>query len=307
MKSARVVLGRTAAAVIALLAGCVIAAAAGSAPPGVIILPSCSGLPDKTCFGDHVNALVRDDAGPDPECTSCLQDQGCCDRVGTCDDEQGCAESFKTTHRCVVEGGASEESRCKGNLSSDSSKKLYDCMRGSCGKQCGIPHCSLDRAVVLFANPTCDRCMGGACCQQINACYANRGCKLVIECITAHCPRTLGPSMTALGKAAPGTAANVSAAVCAGNDDPGGAGPGPCLKRCIDDFAPEGSLGTTDDREARCLAFSVYACGAEEKCGPACGLPDAGPYARPGEWDEDQVGGPGSSIPDASLGDALAK
>ncbi len=268
---------------------------------GVSMLPSCGGPPDKTCFADRVNALgVSEDAGPNRACTTCLQTKNapkaCCDAVGACDEdpEKECVRDFQAAHLCVVDGGASEESRCKGLLTNEKSKTLYACMRSNCGPECGVPSCDLDPAVILFANPVCDKCMGGSCCEKINTCYRDRGCKLIVECIAKNCPRTLGPSMTSLGGAGPDTIESIRKAVCTGTDVPEGPGVSACLQRCLDDFAPTGELGTTDDLNARCLAFGVYACGAEASCGPKCMRPDGGPYSGSGEWPEDD---PGALVP----------
>ena len=271
---------------------------------GVIsMLPSCDGPPAKTCFADRVNALGADgDAGPDRACRTCLQTKNapkaCCDAVGACDEDptKECVPSFQAAHRCVLEGGPSEESRCKGLLTNEKSKTLYACMRSNCGTECKVPSCDVDPAVTLFANPACDDCIGGSCCETINECYEDRRCKLIVECITKNCPRTLGPSMTLLGEADPATIESVREGVCTGKDVPGGVGTGACLQRCLDDFAPSGDRGTTDDQNARCLAFGVYACGAKASCGPKCMRPDAGAYSGASEWPEDN---PEGALPDA--------
>jgi hypothetical protein len=262
--------------------GCLAAAGAvsleGWSPPAVALLPSCSALPGKTCFAERVNVYSKTpDAGPEPGCTTCLQSRACCDAVGACDDDQACIDGFRATHACVIDGGPSEEARCKRSLTTDTSRQLYDCMRGNCASSCGVPDCTLDKAVILIANPACDRCMGGACCKPINDCYGIRQCKLAMECITTRCDG-LGPSMTALGLAPHDRIEAIRASICAGTDDPAGV-PDPCLAQCLDEFAPRGDAGTPDDQAARCLAFSVYACGAEAQCGPSCDRPDSGPYA----------------------------
>ena len=287
--------------------GLAIVFVAASLVTGVVsMLPSCGGPPSKTCFADRVNALGADgDAGPDRTCTTCLQTKNapnaCCDAVGACDEDpdKQCVSSFQAAHRCVLDGGTTEESRCKGFLTNERSRTLYTCMRNNCGPECGVPSCDLDTAVILFANPTCDRCMGGGCCENINACYKERRCKQIVECITNNCPRTLGPAMTLLGQAGAETIEQVRRGVCAGEDVPGGVGSAACLQRCLDDFAPRGELGTIDDQNARCLAFGVYACGASAGCGPACMRPDGGAYSGNGDWPEDDPDDAGA-VSDAS-------
>jgi hypothetical protein len=252
-------------------------------------LPACNGPPDKTCYADHVNALhVEGDAGPEHDCVTCLQTKGaphaCCDAVGACDEDpkKECVPSIKATQECVMDGGASEEERCKDLLTNDRSKTLYQCMRDTCGAECHVPHCNLEQSVILFANPTCDRCVSGSCCDPINKCYGNRRCKLAVECIATHCTATVGPSMSEVGALPPEQRAAQRNAICNGADAVGVSGDR-CLQECLDEFAPLAG-GTKSDREARCEAFDVYACAAEANCGPKCDQPDSGPYAPGGTW-----------------------
>jgi hypothetical protein len=293
---------RVRVAAFALGLACVgVAMAAGWTPPSITVLPSCTGLPGETCFGDHLNARrLSPDAGLDEDCTTCLQGRACCDLVGTCDSDKECVRGFQATQLCVIDGGPSAEARCKGNLTTPTSRDLYQCMRSSCGPRCGVPNCTLDRAVALFANPECDRCVGGACCEQINECYGSRSCKLIIECVSTHCPHTVGPAMTALGLAPPAVIEQTSARACSGAGGSSPDDPTRCIERCLDEFAPRGDSGTTDDEAARCLAFKVYSCGASQKCGPSCAASDAGPYERQIDWPEDEPPSAGPAPRDAS-------
>ncbi|MBN9162142.1 MAG: hypothetical protein BGO98_08930 [Myxococcales bacterium 68-20] len=271
----------------------------------VSALPSCNGPPDKTCFADRVHALGVDedtDAGPDRACTRCLQTRNapnaCCDAVGACDEDptKQCVPAFQAAHRCVIDGGPSEEARCKALLTNGESKRLYACMRSNCGKECNVPSCDLRTDVDLIVKPECDNCMGGFCCEKINACYESRRCKVILECITKHCPRTLGPAMTRFALAPAELQDAGSKAVCEGVPSSGDDGPGACLQRCLD----EGDRGTEDDQRARCLAFGVFECGAKAGCGAKCVQPDAGPYSGDGPWPEED---PGAFMPDASSGE----
>jgi hypothetical protein len=201
----------------------------------------------------------------------------------------------------VLDGGPSEESRCRDLLTNEKAKTLYTCMRSNCAAECKVPSCDLDTEVGVLVSPACDNCMGGTCCEKINECYGDRRCKNVVECIVRNCPRTLGPSMTALGESGPEMIERVRQGVCSGQPVPGEMGPGACLQRCLDDFAPQGELGTDVDLNARCLAFGVYACGAQAGCGPKCMRPDGGAYSG-GEWPEDNPELPGADAGlDASM------
>src|SRR5262249_6216758 len=118
--------------------------------------------------------------------------------------------------------------------------------------------------------------LGGACCKPINDCYGDRRCKLVIECISEHCPNTFGSSLTAFGTLPPNIISQAVDTVCGGQTPPV---PLPaCLHRCLDEFAPDIGTdgGSAADQASRCSAFKVFACGAGAKCGPACTVPEGG-------------------------------
>ncbi|MDF2692092.1 MAG: hypothetical protein K0S65_475, partial [Labilithrix sp.] len=197
------------------------------------------------------------------------------------------------------DGGSSQlkEERCKEELlTNDRSKTLYACMRSNCAEECGgVPNCDLDPDVELFANPSCDSCVNDACCEKRNACHKNRSCRLVVQCITNHCPRTLGTAMNALSGLSDEMYQAVNDAVCSGKPLDTGADTGAataCIQRCLDEFATDGEGGST----ALCLAVGVFACGSQAGCASNCTLTDAGTYSNEGEWPEDN--------PDASLRDA---
>lgn len=239
--------------------------------------PACD-IPAKTCSGDKVSALVNDDGGAnDPRsvaCTTCMQDQKCCDVLGTCGEDQACTAEYKNMHHCMLERGAGHEEQCKLELKGAASQALYQCERGPCGKQCGIPNCDLNPAAPLFSTPTCDRCIGSACCEQINKCYGNRPCKLFLECVTNHCPHSIGTSMARVGALPLALIDTFEAAVCNDGDasalTPGQFDPGPCLDRCLDEFAPLDGGANDEAKAARCLAIGVYTCGARNQCGEPC-------------------------------------
>lgn len=256
--------------------------------------PACTEVPNQTCFGDKVNALT-DDGGTDPRatgCTSCMQQTACCDVLGACSDDLACTGEFKQMQRCMLERPG-KEAECKALLSGSASRELYACMRKPCGKSCGVPSCDLDPAVTLFVSPTCDRCIGSACCEQINACYGNRQCKLFLECVSDRCPKTVGASITGASAVPADVLATFEAAVCG---DAGAAAlltsaspvtTGACLDRCLDEFArPKAGL-VEANREATCLALGVYACGARNQCGPSCTVTSETPT---GAYPEDDAG-----------------
>lgn len=245
---------------------------------------SCANVPNNTCSGERVNVLLDLDSGSDPrrdDCTRCMQRQECCDRLGACGDDETCVANFKAMQRCELERGATADKECRRLLADDKSLALYTCVRKPCGVSCGIPSCDLDQAVTLFGTAECDSCITGACCTEINACYTNRQCKLFLECITDHCPKSLGPSLDAFGKLDAGAIDALTTSICSGQNI--AVDTGACLARCFSEYVlPADGGNDPDDRAAGCLALNVYACGAKSGCGPRClGVGAAvGPYAE---------------------------
>jgi hypothetical protein len=264
-----------AAGVAVSIVGTVVAALPSAAV--VVAAPACD-LPGKTCQGSLVHALLADGGDPhvtgpaEATCTGCIQ-SNCCDLVGACQEDSECIASFKDAHRCVIENGPGEESTCTTNLV-PRARALYGCMRERCGgPTCRVPNCDVDPAAVLVVTPECDRCVTGACCEQINSCYADRRCKLIIECITNDCAPTLAQSMTVLGSLSAEARETVRKDVCAGRAPQGD--PDRCLQQCLNAFAPGGEQGTADDQSARCLAFGVFTCSSGAQCGKKCALPES--------------------------------
>lgn len=263
----------------------------------VVTQPACGGYPGKTCFGDKLNALLDVDGGADPRaegCTKCLQAQESCDSVGACGDDPKCTAEFKDMQRCMLEQGPGKQVECKRYLTVDGgsgkSQPVYTLVRNRCGPSCGIPSCEIDPAASLFVTTECDRCMTGACCEQINVCYKSRQCQLFLECITDHCSKTIGTSLSQLEKTPAEFLDGIESTLCLGTPLPKNlptADPndtlnaGTCLNRCLREFAtPEAGL-PEDNQAAACRAVGVYVCGAKSKCGDACksqGDPIIGSY-----------------------------
>jgi hypothetical protein len=293
-------------AAAAIRTGVAIAIAVTAVAAVVLVsVPACDSLPNGICRGDKVNGLAKED-DPDAgrDCTTCLQ-QKCCDFVGFCaerPDDPSCIAQIKDTHGCVVDGGPRLESRCRSALVDDGGRDLYGCMRSKCGPECQVPSCELDNSVVLIASSRCDKCMGSACCDTINTCYKDRGCKLILECILTTC-KSLGEGMIDLRQA---LASGLTDESC-GAPEGGSSGPPPgaadsgqpvsslgdfeCIQKCLDQFAGEDG-GTAADETARCRAYRIYTCGATSGCGEECIL-DAGaePPADAGA-DASDAGGP---------------
>ncbi|MBX3232933.1 MAG: hypothetical protein KIT84_44820 [Labilithrix sp.] len=235
---------------------------------------SCASFPDGECRGDRTNVLVSNEAGPDPDpCTRCLQEK-CCEPVGAClEGDASCADEVKDAQACVMLRSQSAEPECKAALVSPASRQLYQCMRSGCGGDCRVPTCDLDPAVTLIVTPECDRCIGGACCEQIQSCYGNRQCKLFLECITTKCPNTFASSIQGAARTPPGFLEDTLETVCKTDSPPPlEARASPCFQRCLDEFAPLGANSNPDDRVARCRAFDLFTCSARKGCGDKCEL-----------------------------------
>lgn len=226
-------------------------------------------VPGETCSGASIHQKrVGDEL--DPSCSRCLED-ACCDDVGRCEQAAGCADLVSSAQACVLAAGprgAEREGACTDRLTGNAlAGSAYGCMRRACGETCGLPVCAVTPEADLVGSRACDRCFAGACCAELNACHANRTCKLTVECMVQDCGAELASALRvaeeALGRA--------RAAVCAGAELPPETLP-PCVAGCIDGFRahPQGPP-TEPEREAACLAASVHACATRAGCATSCG------------------------------------
>ncbi len=236
-------------------------------------------LPGVACHGTLVQGAVASETRD--ACSSCL-DKACCDAVGACEAEgAGCTKALVDGHSEILAAGVDatrKEAEVRRRFATPAQRNAYECMRKDCSGPCALPVCEVDNAVTLVVNAACDACLSGACCNAINACYQDRPCRLAIDCVTQECAADFGPSVT---RTDPARLPAIEATICDADGPPrvgDGAPPpgaedfGPCISRCLFEYA------VTPERPERtavsaCLAFRVYACGARARCGDACTLP----------------------------------
>ena len=159
----------------------------------------------------------------------------------------------------------------------------YRCMRDSCGAECGLPVCKVDPAAVLVQTAECDGCFSSSCCSELNACYANRACKLTVECIVKRCGPALGASLSGLPIEFPEAGSDAGAFnACAEAGVTTGAPPPDCVRSCLCEYMQndQGLPPREDSQRAPLLALAVYVCGQRAGCGSHCSdagadLPDA--------------------------------
>lgn len=227
---------------------------------------ACDVFTRETCRAADIIALSGE---ANATCSRCLERAATCDTVGNCVEIGGdCTGPVRAAHACVQNAAASskaaeEEGACTKGLVG-AARDTYDVMRASCGRECALPVCKVDPAAVSLGSPDCDRCITSACCEQINACYGNRTCKLVIECI-AGCPNAL------TGGPAPPPGHDP----CADDDDgrrpPGGDAGLDCVDRCLAAYADhELRQGPDAGPGARCLAYSIRTCALGARCADRC-------------------------------------
>lgn len=238
-------------------------------------------LPAEICDPQTLDSK-RDPGQSDDNCSRCLEDH-CCDFVGRCERQAGCATIVHDAQKCVLAAklhGASEESACAKHLPEvKEADDAYRCMRSECGAQCGLPACKVDKAALLIRNAQCDRCFAGGCCAPLNRCYENRACKLMLECIINRCGSELGAALADRMAGPPDGSVDIAAAVC-GDPPPQNTGIPQCLQTCLctyqhnDPGLPPPGLALQPVN----LAYAVYACGKEAECGNVCsqGPDDAG-------------------------------
>ncbi|MBS2016599.1 MAG: hypothetical protein JST00_27190 [Deltaproteobacteria bacterium] len=245
---------RTRIAIVLSLFACSLALALG---------PGCEVFTRETCNAADLVGLPESNTAR-PVCKECLERAATCDTVGRCNDVSGCTQSVREAHQCVLDAGRlafREESRCVASLA-EAPKATYAKMRESCGKECALPVCKVDQATVRFGAPECDRCITGACCDEINRCYANRTCKLILECIV-KCPDPLNP--TAFPDFAP------DQGPCAAGDGGPPASSG-CVTSCLTAFAAhEQRVEGADPKDsAQCIAYSIRKCAIDTQCSGSC-------------------------------------
>jgi hypothetical protein len=253
---------------------------------GSLVTSSCAtfDVPASTCSATRPSLMVGKEVSvgrADPSCAACFEDR-CCDEVGRCQDQNSCASRVRATQACVVAAGlqgAGKERACTTNLAGDPlATKAYGCMRERCGEGCGLPVCQIDPATLLMVNAECDSCVSGACCPQINACYGNRTCKLMLECIFDECKRGLSSELedpAIRGGAVPSSCQPAVAAAPTTFDIAGS-----CVAGCLARFAAVAQGPEIDPGgRAGCLAFDVYSCASRAGCSKDCRYvpPDASP------------------------------
>lgn len=227
-------------------------------------------LPTETCHGTAINGKTTapDSSNRDPACSRCLDDS-CCDDVGRCEAEAGCTDTVVQAHACVLADparAAEREASCTQALVPGSrAAYAYACMRQKCGAECALPVCEVDPSASLMLTGTCDKCIAGACCGQLNACYGNRTCKLTFECIVARCPGDVAKSPVALDTA-------ISSA-CSGHATLPDGSVSLCVAQCFAEFSTHPQGAPTDPtEEASCLAAKTYACATGAGCAATCAV-----------------------------------
>jgi hypothetical protein len=240
-------------------------------------------LPSETCDPSNFHGGMLPAGLTDSTCNRCLEDQ-CCQKVGICERTPGCADLVSSVHACVLDAGlagAQDEMGCADNPTRKlgqipAADDAYRCMRDSCGNECGLPVCKVDRAAVLIQTADCDSCFSSSCCSQLNACYASRACKLTIECIINACGPKLGDSLA-------GAPLSILAGLDGGALDfcgDGGAALGrpgamevpACVKDCVCAFRQndQGLAPSDPTQKPERLSLDVYVCGQQANCGTRC-------------------------------------
>lgn len=197
---------------------------------------------------------------------SCLERPKTCDAVGRCEDTPGCPDAVREAHACVLDAGprgADRERACTAGLGEERAFEAYVAMREDCGRECGLPVCRVDPATIQLGAPSCDKCITGACCDAVTSCYANRTCKLTMECVLS-CEEPFDP--------APFVAACADRALDASSVAPDG-----CVARCLVAFRDHEPFAASADKSAACLASSLMSCARAAGCLDACAPVDASP------------------------------
>ncbi len=260
-----------------------------ASPRLLVVAAACSGLvaafscktfnlPNETCDPSHFHGGMPTGGNTDADCNSCLE-TNCCQEVGRCERTTACSELVSSVHTCVLDAGllgANRETACAETRhlgATAPADDAYRCMRDSCGNQCGLPVCKVDPAAVLLQTPPCDACFASSCCSQLNGCYANRACKLTLECIVNTCGSELGVGLSGPRFEVPDGGGDAAAFdICGDAGDPNGPNAPPCVRKCLCDFKDndQGLAPRDDAQRPPLLALAVYVCGQQAGCGASC-------------------------------------
>jgi hypothetical protein len=231
--------------------------------------------PGGSCSGP----VVVSDPNATKPCADCIEKR-CCDPVGWCEDQGAdCVNPVRDMFDCVRKNGSTSdaESACVNTLSGNAkAKSAYVCMRDQCGAACKLPSCRVDTAANLIGSAQCDSCFTGACCAELNACYGNRACKLITDCITERCADSLGLGLQLAEQAGLGDYEAGTDPSCTQNAPPTkelAVGPVKCVFDCIGEFGPLDQAGQFDPASgAYCLSTKLFACGTRAGCGAKCAI-----------------------------------
>lgn len=253
---------------------------------GLVSCRACDSVPQpgQECFAESLVPDTVPDSGK-AACVACMEKTPCCDVVGACKDDPTCTNRFREIHSCVLASGGPrgqlEEPRCVGaGEVASGSQDVYRCMRTNCGRECALPVCTLEPLVPFAATPRCDSCFAIKCCEEFNECARHRECRLALECIVTECKNEL---VSILDKREAEQTAEQEAFFCGrtttppAEEDDSGPPLESCSDRCVLRYLGDfDSPLTAELSRARCLALRVRNCGAQNDCGPACVIPDAG-------------------------------
>jgi hypothetical protein len=144
--------------------------------------------------------------------------------------------------------------------------------------------CKVAPAAVLIQDGPCDGCFSGSCCEQLNACYGSRACKLTVECMVRACGTQLGEALAAATRAgalppadaaagADTDAAAPGAPLCAGAGMTSELAVPSCVRACLCEFRSNDQGLPPEDLEQQplTLALRVFECGVKAGCGAFCG------------------------------------
>lgn len=225
-------------------------------------------FPDGTCEATGLVAALPEPARA--ECVKCLELKGSCDPVGRCsDDPDDCSARVRRAHTCILDAGrqaAKNEQACTSTELGQNAAAVaaYGAMRASCGKACGLPICRVDTSARQVGSPLCDKCLTGACCEELNECYGDRTCKLIVECIIVECVQELASGATPVQD----ERCSETSAADAGAFDPNSP---LCTERCIGRFADHPQqTNPVRGKRPECLALKIRTCAVEARCGELC-------------------------------------
>ena len=120
-------------------------------------------------------------------CQDCMQ-QACCQELSNCTSGSECFALRSCFDSCGQDTSCKDACLAKHPAGAEDVTALDDCHQSQCDNHCnGWPVC--ESGFVTF-KPACSNCLGGLCCSEYTACFAEEACRDCILGFDSECAKS---------------------------------------------------------------------------------------------------------------------